>query len=171
MQRDLGAMLGIYGNTKTEAVYGAWQTGPHGKPLDGSKRRLLRYPAGQLPPVKLFWSITMYKLPQRLLVDNPIQRYSIGDRTPGLKAGQDGSLEIYLQHDSPGPDKESNWLPTPKGPVLPGQPHVRAEAAADRRDVEGTGDGRAEVSRDTRSQPTAGCSGRSTAQPAADRSR
>ena len=60
----------------------------------------------------------MYNLPQRLLVENPIQRYSIGDRTPGLKQGKDGSLEIYLQHDSPGPDKESNWLPTPKGPFV-----------------------------------------------------
>ena len=118
MQRDLGAMLGIYANTKTEAVYGAWQTGPDGKPLDGTKRWLLRYPAGQLPPVKLFWSISMFNLPQRLLVDNPIQRYSIGDRTPGLKKGQDGSLEIYLQHDSPGTDKESDWLPTPKAPFF-----------------------------------------------------
>lgn len=113
MKRDLGAMLGIYGNNKTEAVYGAWQTG-----LDGTKRWLLRYPAGQLPPVKLFWSISMFNLPQRLLVDNPIQRYSIGDRTPGLKQGKDGSLEIYLQHDSPGTDKESDWLPTPKAPFF-----------------------------------------------------
>lgn len=118
MRRDLGAMLGVYGNTKTEAVYGAWQTGPDGKPLDGTKRWVLRYPAGKLPPVNIFWSISMYNLPQRLLVDNPIQRYSISDSTPGLKKGQDGSLEIYLQNDSPGPDKESNWLPTPKGPFF-----------------------------------------------------
>ena len=118
MQRDLGAMLGIYGNTKTEAVYGAWQTGPDGKPLDGTKRWVLRFPAGQLPPASLFWSITMYNLPQRLLVENPIKRYSIGDRTPDLKKGDDGSLEIYLQSDSPGPDKESNWLPTPQGPFF-----------------------------------------------------
>jgi hypothetical protein len=118
MARNLGAMLGIYGNTKTEAVYGAYQTTPDGKPLDGTRKWVLRYPAGQLPPVNLFWSITMYNLPQRLLVENPIKRYSIGDRTPGLKKGKDGSLEIYLQSDSPGPDKESNWLPTPKGPFF-----------------------------------------------------
>ena len=111
-------MLGIYGNTKTEAVYGAWQTGPDGKLLDGTKRWVLRYPPGQLPPVTLFWSITMYNLPERLLVANPINRYSIGDRTPGLKMGKDGSLEIYMQSESPGPDKESNWLPTPKGPFF-----------------------------------------------------
>ena len=118
MQRNLGANVGIYGNTKIEAVYGAYQTGPDGRPLDGTKKWVLRYPAGQLPPVNLFWSLTMYNLPQRLLVENPINRYSIGDRTPGLKKGKDGSLEIYLQNESPGADKESNWLPTPKGPFF-----------------------------------------------------
>lgn len=118
MQRNLGANVGIYGNTKIEAVYGAYQTGPDGRPLDGTKKWVLRYPAGQLPPVNLFWSLTMYNLPQRLLVENPINRYSIGDRTPGLKMGKDGSLEIYLQNESPGADKESNWLPTPKGPFF-----------------------------------------------------
>jgi hypothetical protein len=115
-ERNLAAMLGIYGNTKTEAVYTPYQTGPDGKVLDGTKRWVLRYAPGQLPPVNEFWSITMYNLPERLLVANPIDRYSIGDRTPGLKKGKDGSLEIYLQSDSPGADKESNWLPTPKGP-------------------------------------------------------
>jgi len=60
----------------------------------------------------------MYKLPERLLVENPIQRYSIGDRTQGLKRGADGSLEIYLQHDNPGPAKASNWLPAPAGPFF-----------------------------------------------------
>jgi hypothetical protein len=118
MRRSLGAMLGIYGNTKTEAIYGAYQTGPDGKVLDGTKPWLLRYPPGQLPPVNLFWSITMYNIPQRLLVDNPINRYSIGDRTQGLKKNQDGSLELYLQNETPGPNKESNWLPTPEGPFF-----------------------------------------------------
>jgi hypothetical protein len=60
----------------------------------------------------------MYNLPQRLLVANPIDRYSIGDRTKGLKLGADGSLEIYLQHENPGPDKVSNWLPAPAGPFF-----------------------------------------------------
>jgi hypothetical protein len=79
---------------------------------------MIRFPAGQLPPVNEFWSITMYKLPERLLVDNAINRYSIGGRTPGLKQNPDGSLDIYLQSDNPGPDKASNWLPTPKGPFF-----------------------------------------------------
>jgi hypothetical protein len=118
MNRSLGAMLGIYGNSTAEAVYGTQQTGPDGKVLDGSRRWVLRFEPGQLPPVTEFWSITMYTLPERLLVDNPINRYSLGDRTAGLKQGADGSLEIYMQHDNPGPDKASNWLPAPKGPFF-----------------------------------------------------
>lgn len=118
MRRSLGAMLGIYGNTKEEAVYGSQQTSSDGKVLDGNRKWLLRFEPGQLPPVDIFWSITMYTLPERLLVANPINRYSVGDRTPGLKTGADGSLEIYLTSDNPGPDKASNWLPTPKGPFF-----------------------------------------------------
>ncbi len=118
MNRSIGAMLGIYGNTKEEAIYGSQQTGPDGKVLDGNRKWVMRFAPSQLPPTELFWSITMYNLPQRLLVANPINRYSIGDRTPGLKRGADGSLEIYLQSENPGPDKQSNWLPTPKGPFF-----------------------------------------------------
>jgi hypothetical protein len=58
----------------------------------------------------------MYKLPQRWLVDNPIKRYSIGSATPGLKTAADGSITLTFQADSPGKDKEANWLPAPKGP-------------------------------------------------------
>ena len=86
--------------------------------LDGRRRWLLRFPAGQLPPVSEFWSITMYTLPQRLLTPNPINRYSIGDRTPGLRYGADGSLEIVLQAENPGPAKAANWLPAPAGPFF-----------------------------------------------------
>ena len=116
--RSMGAMLGIYGNSDAEAVYASQQTGPDGKVLDGRRRWLLRFPAGQLPPVSEFWSITMYNLPQRLLTPNPINRYSIGDRTPGLRYGADGSLEIYLQAENPGPAKAANWLPAPAGPFF-----------------------------------------------------
>jgi hypothetical protein len=116
--RAMGAMLGIYGNSSAEAFYASQQTGPDGKVLDGRRKWVLRFPPGQLPPVSEFWSITMYTLPERLLVPNPIQRYSIGDRTEGLKLGADGSLEIFLQHENPGPDKASNWLPTPAGPFF-----------------------------------------------------
>ena len=118
LNRSMGAMLGIYGNTKEEAVYASQQTSPDGKVLDGNRKWVLRFEPGQLPPVDLFWSITMYNLPQRLLVSNPLDRYSVGDRTPGLKQGVDGSLEIYIQNTDPGPGKTSNWLPTPAGPFF-----------------------------------------------------
>lgn len=116
--RSMGAMLGIYGNSSEEAFYATQQTGPDGQVLDGRKRWVLRFEPGQLPPVTEFWSVTMYKLPERLLVENPIQRYSIGDRTSGLKLGADGSLEIYIQSENPGADKVSNWLPAPAGPFF-----------------------------------------------------
>ena len=82
------------------------------------------------PPVDAFWSLTMYDNHDFYLVENPIDRYSIGDRTPGLTYGPDGSLTIYMQKESPGPDKESNWLPSPRQggfrPLMrmyqPGQP-------------------------------------------------
>jgi len=72
-----------------------------------------------MPPTDAFWSVTMYDIPKFYLVANPINRYSIGDRTPGLKYNPDGSLDIYIQHESPGPDKESNWLPAPEGDFRP----------------------------------------------------
>ncbi len=116
--RSMGAMLGIYGNSSEEAFYATQQAGPDGNVLDGRRRWVLRFEPGQLPPVTEFWSVTMYTLPERLLVENPIQRYSIGDRTSGLKLGTDGSLEIYIQSENPGADKVSNWLPAPAGPFF-----------------------------------------------------
>lgn len=116
--RSMGALLGIYGNSSEEAFYASQQTGPDGKVLDGRRHWVLRFEPGQLPPVTEFWSVTMYNLPERLLVENSLNRYSIGDRTPGLKLGADGSLEIYIQNDNPGADKASNWLPAPAGPFF-----------------------------------------------------
>jgi hypothetical protein len=118
MRRALGAMLGIYGNSKEEAIYGSQQTDAAGQVLDGNKRWVLRFEPGQLPPVDIFWSITMYRLPERFLVENKLNRYSLGDRSPSLKPGADGSLEIYLQSQEPSPDKIGNWLPTPQGPFF-----------------------------------------------------
>ena len=119
MRRAVGAAIGIYGNSKEEAYYTAYSVDANKQPLDGSKRYVLRFSKDQVPPVKFFWSMTMYDLPDRLLVDNPIQRYAIGSRTQGLKTNADGSVDIYLQSTSPGGDKESNWLPTPKqGPFF-----------------------------------------------------
>ncbi len=119
MNRAAGAMLGIYANSLEEAFYAAWQVDAEGKPLTAKiDRFVLKFPAGQLPPVNLFWSLTMYSVPDRFLVENSINRYSIGDLVDGLKTDADGSLTIYIQKDSPGADKESNWLPAPDGPFF-----------------------------------------------------
>jgi hypothetical protein len=84
--------------------------------LTGGDSYTVHFPADRLPPVKLFWLITMYALPSRLLVDNPIDRYSIGDRTDGLVFGPDGSLTLTVQHDEPSaPEERANWLPAPAG--------------------------------------------------------
>jgi len=115
--RALGAMVGIFGNVKKVSVYFAVPKDDQGELFDGSKGDYtIRFTADQIPPAKNFWSWTMYKLPQRWLVDNPINRYSIGSATPGLKKAADGSITIYFQAKSPGKDKESNWLPAPRGP-------------------------------------------------------
>ncbi|MET0988707.1 MAG: DUF1254 domain-containing protein [Steroidobacteraceae bacterium] len=87
--------------------------GPDGQPLDGSHRYRLRFAAGQLPKVDAFWSLTMYD-DDLMLVENPIHRFAIGDRTPGLAYGDDGSLEILLQRDQPA-EGTANWLPAPQG--------------------------------------------------------
>ena len=118
--RALGVMVGIFGNVKKVSVYFATAKDDQGELLDGSKHNYtLTFAADNIPPAKNFWSYTMYKLPQRWLVDNPINRYSIGSATPGLKKAADGSITLYFQAKSPGKDKESNWLPAPEGPFWP----------------------------------------------------
>jgi hypothetical protein len=105
----------IYANNPEEAVYAtAWIDG-QGQILDSSGHRyVITFPKGHTPPVDAFWSITMYGT-DGYMVENPIKRYSIGGRTKSLKCGVDGSLTIYVQNESPGREKESNWLPAPKG--------------------------------------------------------
>lgn len=89
------------------------------KPLDGVKAYTMTFASGQLPPVHAFWSVTMYDLPQQLLVTNALNRYLINSpMTPELKKNADGSTTLYLSNVSPGKDKESNWLPAPAGPFM-----------------------------------------------------
>jgi hypothetical protein len=88
LRRATAAAMGIYGNNVEEAIYIGWHADEQGRPLTGGDSYTVHFPADRLPPVKLFWSITMYALPSRLLVDNPIDRYSIGDRTDGLCSGR-----------------------------------------------------------------------------------
>ncbi|HTY89408.1 MAG TPA: DUF1254 domain-containing protein [Candidatus Acidoferrum sp.] len=117
--RAAAAKAGIYGNDAVEAMYPMARKDGDGDPLDGSKHNYtLTFPAGQFPPVNAFWSVTMYDGKTQLLIENPINRYLINSpMLPNMKTNDDGSLTLYLQHDSPGADKESNWLPAPKGPI------------------------------------------------------
>jgi len=120
LYRFAGAKMGIFGNSGAEANYEGYFTDADHQPLDGSKHAyVLHFGKDQLPPTKAFWSLTMYDGKSQLLVDNPLNRYLINSpMLPSLKRDADGGLTLYVQHDSPGKDKESNWLPTPNGPFF-----------------------------------------------------
>jgi len=102
-----------------EAVYPLAKHDANGELLDGSKHKYtLTFPPEGFPPVNAFWSVTMYDGKTQLLIENPINRYLINSpMLPDLKKGPDGSLTLYIQKDSPGPERESNWLPAPDGPI------------------------------------------------------
>jgi len=119
LYRMTGAVLGLFGNSKEEAMYPMYAVDAAGQKLDGSHRYTLRFAPGQLPPVNAFWSLTMYELPSQLLVTNPLNRYLLNTpMLPQFKLDADGGLTLYIQNESPGTDKESNWLPAPKGPFF-----------------------------------------------------
>jgi hypothetical protein len=91
-----------------------------GRPLSGASRYTLTFPADGLPPARAFWSLAMYEVTpegRAFLVDNPLDRYAIGDRTPGLNSAADGSLTLCLQRERPGEAQVANWLPAPAGPM------------------------------------------------------
>jgi hypothetical protein len=119
LTRATAAMAGIYGNDAVEALYPLLATDSDGnKPNCSKNRYTLTFPKGQLPPANSFWSVTMYDGKTQLLIENPINRYLINSpMLPDLKKNDDGSLTLYLQKESPGKDKESNWLPAPDGPI------------------------------------------------------
>jgi hypothetical protein len=117
LYRMAGAVLGIYGNTAAEALYPNFSSDSAGQPLNGANNYVYKFAKDQLPPVNAFWSLTMYEMPQSLLVANPINRYLINSpMLPSLVPDQDGGYTFYIQNESPGQDKEANWLPAPKGP-------------------------------------------------------
>ncbi|MBY3027090.1 DUF1254 domain-containing protein [Rhizobium leguminosarum] len=102
---------------KEEVIYPFVALDSDGKPLTGKNHYTIRFAGDKLPPAKQFWSITMYNLPQRLLVANPIDRYLLNTpMMPNWAKDADGGYTFYIQKVSPGPDKEANWLPTPEGP-------------------------------------------------------
>lgn len=104
--------VGIGANTAQEATYPLTFVDSAGRPLTGNNNYTIHFDPGQFPPANAFWSISMYNN-QSFFIQNPIDRVNIGQYTEGLKNNTDGSLDIYIQNANPGPDRESNWLPSP----------------------------------------------------------
>lgn len=119
LYRMAGAILGIYGNSKHEAMYPIYTVDSEGNPLQGDLKYTIKFDKDQEPPAHGFWSLTMYELPSSLLVSNPLNRYLINSpMMPQLKKDADGGMTIYIQNTSPGKNQESNWLPAPKGQFM-----------------------------------------------------
>jgi hypothetical protein len=111
LKRAIVAMVGLGANQPEDAIYPLAVSDADGQPLKGEHRYVLRFTREELPPVNAFWSVTMYDA-DGFQVANPINRFAIGDRD-ALKYNPDGSLDLYIQHQSPGAERESNWLPAP----------------------------------------------------------
>ena len=132
LQRATVTFFGLGANRPQDAIYPTSEADAAGKPYDGAHKYVMHFPKGQMPPVKGFWSLTMYD-DKYFFVANPLNRYTLSSRNQ-LKTNQDGSVDLYIQHKSPGKDKEANWLPAPKDkfvlmlwlywPVEPPQPSI-----------------------------------------------
>ena len=137
LYRMAGAVLGIYGNSKEEAMYPAYLVDSAGAKLDGStKAYALRFAPGKLPPVNSFWSLTLYELPSSLLYANPLKRYLINSpMLPDMKRDADGSLTLHIQHASPDADCEFELAARAKRSVLDGLASLSAKARSAQRRV------------------------------------
>ena len=113
LTRAAVALNGLGCNLPDDALYPTTTVDADGKTLSGAGTYVVHFPAGQTPPVNAFWSITMYDS-DFFLVENPIKRSAVSSWND-LKKNPDGSLDIYVQHESPGADRQSNWLPAPAG--------------------------------------------------------
>jgi len=113
LQRALITAIGLGANRPQDAVYPTTSQDAEGKQYSGANKYVMHFPKGQVPPAHAFWSITMYDAAY-FFVDNPLNKYTVSPRNT-LKYNPDDSLDIYLQHESPGENKESNWLPSPTG--------------------------------------------------------
>ena len=114
LKRAIVTQLGLGANLPEDAIYPLNLADDTGKPLDGANNYVLHFDKGQTPPVNAFWSVTLYD-PQGFQVANPLNRFAVSSWMP-FKYSPDGSLDLYFQNESPGADKEANWLPAPKGP-------------------------------------------------------
>ena len=115
LKRAIVALVGLGANQPQDAIYPLNVTDADGLPLDGDQNYVLHFERSELPPVEAFWSLTMYDA-DGFQVANELDRFALGDRDE-LAYNADGSLDIYLQHSNPGPERESNWLPAPRGPL------------------------------------------------------
>ncbi|WP_218110005.1 DUF1254 domain-containing protein [Oligoflexus tunisiensis] len=113
LNRAFTAMAGLGANLPEDAIYPIAVADADGRPMSGEYNYVLHFNQDELPPVDAFWSLTMYDA-QGFPVPNPIDRFALGDRDP-LHYNADGSLDLYIQRENPGPDKEANWLPAPEG--------------------------------------------------------
>jgi hypothetical protein len=118
MLRSAGAHAGLYGNSAKEAIYPTYFTDADDAPLDASKHSYtMTFPKDDLPPVKAFWSLTIYDGKTQLFIENPIDRYLLSSvMMDSFKLEGDGSLVLHVSKESPGQDQEANWLPAPDGP-------------------------------------------------------
>ncbi|WMD22255.1 DUF1254 domain-containing protein [Achromobacter seleniivolatilans] len=116
LMRALITAIGLGANRPQDAIYPISKVDAEARPYNGSNKYVMRFPKGHLPPVEGFWSLTMYD-DGYFFVNNPLNRYSISPRQ-NLQINSDGSTDLYIQKDSPGKDKESNWLPAPPGEFI-----------------------------------------------------
>ncbi len=114
LKRAMVAQLGLGANLPEDAIYPLNLGDESGKPLDGANQYTIHFEKGATPPARAFWSITLYDS-EGFQVGNVLNRFAVSSWMP-FKYNADGSLDLYFQSDSPGKDKEANWLPAPKGP-------------------------------------------------------
>jgi hypothetical protein len=112
LNRALITAIGLGANRPQDAVYPTSEADADGKPYSGANKYVVHFDKGKTPPVNAFWSITMYN-GDYFFVENPLNKYTVSPRN-ALKYNDDGSLDLYIQNESPGKDKEANWLPAPK---------------------------------------------------------
>jgi hypothetical protein len=116
LQRALITAIGLGANRPQDAVYPTSEVDADGEPYNGANKYVMHFDKGKLPPADGFWSLTMYN-GDYFFVDNPLNRYTLSERNK-LKKNSDGSVDLYIQNENPGPNKESNWLPAPDGKFI-----------------------------------------------------
>ena len=116
LQRAFVTAIGLGANRPQDAIYPTSEMDADGKPYDGANKYVMKFDKGQMPPVNAFWSLTMYN-GDYFFEDNPPNRYTLSSRNK-FKENADGSVDLYVQNENPGLDKESNWLPAPKGKFI-----------------------------------------------------